>query len=98
MTEPAVQAQARVPTENASKYLQQLCKHFQHKLPATFDAVAGMITFPSGEVRLAAEAQILDIVVTCGSLDDLARLKEVVASHLARFAFREELNVVWQGE
>jgi hypothetical protein len=95
MTLPSVQSEARIATENASKYLQQLSKHFQHKLPASFDAVAGQISFPSGEVRLAAEAATLDIMLTCPNADDLERLKDVVARHLVRFAFREELNVAW---
>jgi uncharacterized protein len=95
MSDPAFRAAARVATAQASKYLQQLCKHFQHKLPATFDAAAGAITFPTGEVKLAADAEALAISLQSPTGDDLERLKDVVARHLVRFAFREELSVAW---
>jgi uncharacterized protein len=96
MTDPVRRAEARVATENASKYLQQLCKHFQHKLPASFDPAAGAITFPMGEVKLAAEPQTLALALESASDEDLERLKDVVARHLLRFAFREELTVDWR--
>jgi uncharacterized protein len=95
MTEPASRASARVATAEASKYLQQLCKHFQHKLPASFDAAAGSISFSAGEVRLAAEAEALMISLESPTGEDLERLKDVVARHLLRFAFREELSIAW---
>jgi hypothetical protein len=95
MTEPASRASARVATAGASKYLQQLCKHFQHKLPTTFDAAAGAISFSAGDVRLVAEADALTISLESPSAEDLERLKDVVARHLLRFAFREELSIPW---
>ena len=33
-------SQAQVRTEHASRYLQQLCKHWSHKFAVTFDRVA----------------------------------------------------------
>ena len=45
---------ARVETERASIYLQQLCKHFTHKLPVTFTPEKGQITFSIGICRLEA--------------------------------------------
>src|SRR3546814_16324395 len=41
-----VSATARVPTRHASKYLQQLCKHWQHNLAVAFTADHGTVTFP----------------------------------------------------
>ncbi len=96
MSEPALRAEARVPTAHASKYLQQLCKHFQHKLPATFDETAGAITFSAGETKLAADAGTLTLALQSPSEEDLERLKDVVARHLVRFAFRETLNIEWR--
>jgi uncharacterized protein len=92
----SLQAQARVATPNASKYLQQLCKHFQHKLPTSFDAEAGSISFPMGETKLAADAEALTLSVAAAGDEDLARLKDVVARHLERFAFRETLQIDWR--
>ena len=95
MSEPILRAEARVPTAHASKYLQQLCKHFQHKLPTTFDETSGAITFSAGETKLAATAETLTLDLEARSDDDLERLKDVVARHLERFAFRETLNIEW---
>jgi hypothetical protein len=38
-----VQSVATIATDKASRYLQQLAKHFAHKLPVTFDLRAGKI-------------------------------------------------------
>jgi hypothetical protein len=86
---------AQVATAQASRYLQQLCKHFDHKLPVTFDAQAGRIAFASGVCDLVADAGLLRLTCTAPDAEQLARLQDVVARHLVRFAFREELAVTW---
>jgi hypothetical protein len=88
-------ATARVPTEKASRYLQQLCKHFDHKLPVTFDEHAGSITFTLGECALKADGEALTITATSPGQAELEQLEDVIVRHLVRFAFREELKVEW---
>jgi len=88
-------AKADVPTAEASKYLQQLCKHFSHKLPASFDEHAGTLDFPSGRATLNAENGLLKMKVEAKDEDALKSLEDVVARHLERFAFREKLEIVW---
>ena len=39
---------AVVPTASASRYLQQLCKHWSHKFAVVFDAQHGHIPLPMG--------------------------------------------------
>lgn len=92
----SVVAKAIVPTEKASRYLQQLCKHFAHKLPVTFDEHAGSISFPIGECALAADDGALIITATSPGEAELEQLKDVIVRHLARFAFREDIPVEWQ--
>jgi uncharacterized protein len=96
MSEPNLRAQAHIATAHASKYLQQLCKHFQHKLPATFDETSGAITFSTGETKLAADAEMLTLALEAPNPEDLEQLKDVVARHLLRFAFREALDIEWR--
>lgn len=90
-------SETRVPTPNASKYLQQLCKHWSHKFPVEFTPEKGMIPFADGRVcRLEASAETLTLRVEVPSEDLLERMQTVVIDHLKRFAFRENLdNVVW---
>ncbi|MAM61763.1 DUF2218 domain-containing protein [Maritimibacter sp. UBA3975] len=85
-------ADAYWKTENGSKYLQQLCKHFAHKLDTTCTPEEGRIDFPFGPVKLRADDGGLWIEVTGEDDETVARAKDVVDRHLARFAFREEFE------
>ncbi len=88
---------AIVPTPHASRYLQQLCKHWSHKFAVTFDAVSGHIPLPLGSADLAAGDMALTITCEVPEGGDLERMQQVVAHHLDRFAFREgELAYHWQ--
>jgi hypothetical protein len=93
---PDVRSIAAVATPNASRYLQQLCKHFQHKLPVTFDPHAGQVTFSMGEWRLEADESLLKLSLAAPDSDQLEQLKDVVERHLLRFAFREEMRIDWR--
>ena len=90
-------AMAIVPTPNASRYLQQLCKHWSHKFDVTFDATTGHIPLPLGSADLVADDMALTVTCAVPEDGDLARIQTVVADHLNRFAFREgELEFHWQ--
>ncbi|USU09328.1 DUF2218 domain-containing protein [Sphingomonadaceae bacterium OTU29MARTA1] len=81
---------ARVPTGSASRYLQQLAKHWSHKMEVSFTAEEGRIAFPGGSVlEMKADSDTLDVVLTVPDDDDVERMRDVVSSHLDRFAFRE---------
>ena len=88
-------SEARVATASARRYLGQLCKHFRHKLPVTLDETTGGIAFPMGRCDVAAEDGALVLRASATTAEDLAKLEDVVARHLVRFAFREELAIDW---
>lgn len=87
---------AEVATVSASRYLQQLCKHFGHKVEASFDEKAGIVRFSIGDCRLLAESAMLRLALDAPDAETLLQLQDVVASHLVRFAFREPLTVEWR--
>lgn len=91
-------ATVTVPTENASRYLQQLCKHWAHKMEVTFTPDEGTINFPNGAVlALDARADALALQLDVPAEDELERMQGVVSSHLDRFAFREApMRFDWQ--
>ncbi|MCK9540745.1 MAG: DUF2218 domain-containing protein [Novosphingobium sp.] len=80
---------AVVPTTSASRYLQQLCKHWSHKFETEFDAAMGRIELPFGRLEMAAGGDALTLTLHPAEGADVERFKDVVASHLDRFAFRE---------
>lgn len=87
--------QADVPTEHGSRYLQQLCKHWSHKFEVTFDPLHGTIQLPTALCTLDAVPEKLSLLLE-GEADVLPRMGEVVADHLKRFGFREELQIDWR--
>ncbi len=89
-------SEARVATDLPRRYLGQLCKHFEHKLPVTYTDLHGEIEFSSG--RCVADAEAGHLVLRAEAKDEasLPGLQDVIARHLIRFAFREPLTVAWQ--
>ena len=86
---------ADVTTEHASRYLQQLCKHWAPKFPVTFDPTHGEIELTIGKTVMDAEATALRIGLTASDATQLEQLERVVEDHIKRFAFREELVFKW---
>ena len=92
-------AVAVVPTDNASRYLQQLAKHWSHNLSVEFTPADGAILFPRDArgqsfpadaiVTLRARESGLEVLIDASAREQLDGLKSAVASHLDRFAFRE---------
>jgi len=107
MTLTTITSTAHVPTEHASRYLQQVCKHWAHNLEVEFTPESGTIIFPKDArganhpgdavVRFDATETGLDIRVDATSPEQLEGLKGAVERHIDRFAFREgELVYDWQ--
>lgn len=87
---------ATVATEHGSRYLQQLCKHWSHKFEVAFDTTEGRIQFaPDQVITLRDHGATLEVEIAAENPSDLDRTETVVAAHLIRFAFREELSFVW---
>ena len=98
---------AVVQTESGSKYLQQLCKHWQHNLAVEFTPEHGTVTFPKDArgatwaddalVTFDAGTDALSVRIDASSDEHVEAMKGVVARHLDRFAFREApLAFDWQ--
>lgn len=80
---------AVVPTENGWKFLQQLCKHWSHKLDVELGEKSGIVRFSEAVATMSADDKALTVEVEAVSEEVLERMKGVVSSHLDRFAFRE---------
>lgn len=95
MTHPQAYS-ASVPTPKASRYMQQLAKHWAHKMAVEYDAERAMVPFPTAALTMEAGPESLALTLTPTGEEDIAGLKHVVEKHLDRFAFREgELVYDW---
>ena len=84
-----VRETAQVPTSQGARYLQQLCKHWSHKLDVQLTDNQGIVRFPTAVATMTASSDALSVTVEAEDEETLQRMKGVVASHLDRFAFRE---------
>ncbi|WP_033921679.1 DUF2218 domain-containing protein [Sphingomonas sp. 37zxx] len=92
------QCEGRVATASASRYLQQLCKHWSRRFAVEFDAATGRVPFDNGAVlELTAHDDSLALVLSVPTDGNDDRMRGVVEEHLNRFAFREApLPFEWQ--
>jgi hypothetical protein len=76
--------------------MQQLAKHWSHKLEVEFTAERALIRFPTASARMEAGSSALTVTVEAEDMATVERYKGVVATHLDRFAFREApLSFEW---
>ncbi len=86
-------------TPNASKYLQQLCKHFAHKIDVSFDDTHGEAALPPGPAVLDATEQGLTVQISASDEEGLRHARLIIDDHLKRFAHRENFEAMsWQRE
>lgn len=87
---------AIVATKLASKYLQQLCKHFSHKVAVEFNSETARVDFPFGLCFMLAGTDNLSFFVQSSEIPAMMRARAVIDDHLLRFGFRESLVIDWQ--
>jgi hypothetical protein len=90
-----IHSEARIPSASAGRYLVQLCKHFAHRVPVTLQEDSGAIVFDTGVCALKASDGVLTMALDAADAEGMSKLKDVVARHLVRFAFREDLLIEW---
>jgi len=87
----------RAPTASADRYIQQMVKHWGHKFATRYADGRGTVPFDA-ETQATFDAKHGGVAITLVTADAASaeRMKEVIASHLNRFAFREgELAFEW---
>ena len=90
---------ARYATAHGSKYLQQLCKHFSHKVELTYDATSASVPLPSAQVTMAADAEALEVRIAAEDIKSMIQARFVIDSHLVPFAAREKFTgLTWRME
>jgi len=103
----ALQSIARISTCEGSRYLTRLCQHWSHNLAVEYTPTAGTVVFPrdargaswpgTARLPLAAHEDALECRLESSAEGQHQALKQAIARHLDRFAFREgTLAFGWQ--
>lgn len=87
-----MEAHTKFETANGSKYMQQLCKHFAHKVAVDYDAERAEAALPPGPANMTADAGGLNITVRAQEAEGLTVAKGIIERHLIKFAFREPFD------
>lgn len=92
-----MQSHSVFQTERADAYYSRLVSHFAHKIPVDEGPEGALLRFVCGQVQLRRTAGGLDILARAETAEGLAQTREVLESHLLRFAFREApAPLVWE--
>lgn len=88
----SVVATCLVSCTKPERYIQQLVSHWGHKLETGFDAGTGTGTFvfsDATDCTMLASRSGIEVTLRTADITDNLRMRDVIARHLDRFAFRE---------
>ena len=83
-------------TPHGLAYTRRLCRHFEHRVPASFAGNHGQIQFEFGLCTIENEDEFMNIRIDVADADELDRAEQVVGKHLVRMANKDEPVVTWQ--
>lgn len=87
-----VTAQGLAHCEKPERYIQQLVKHWSHKMATSYDEADKVGTFPFSDTEnavMAARPDGIAITLVTGDRARNVHLRGVIEQHIDRFAFRE---------
>ena len=90
-----ISSTSKITTAKANNYLQQMCKYFGNEREIVKSENFYTINFEFGSGELSAEENLLALIARANDAEQLKRAETVLGSHLERFAFRENVSVIW---
>lgn len=90
-----MKAIVHIKTTEGANYIGKLCRHFRHKIEATYEGNNGKALFPGGTCLMEADSDQLTFKVDAKSPEALEKIQGTLDRHLIKFAFREELDIQW---
>lgn len=85
-----------IKTQEGATYIGKLCRHFIHKIEATYEGNTGKAVFPRGICLMEAGADTLTFEVESDGEESMGKIQGTLDRHLIKFAFREELDIQWK--
>lgn len=90
------QAQTRIQTDRASRYLKALCNHFSRKVSAQYSDNEGVVQFGFADCEMVADDHSLKITVEADNTENFERVKYIIHEHLQQFTSDNNLVVIWE--
>lgn len=91
-----VTSRADVATHAAARYAKQLVAHLGRKVAFRTDGTASTATFGEATGSILVGDGLLTLLAAGPDPDSVARVEQVLGSHLERFGHRDQLAVTWQ--
>lgn len=91
-----IKAIVKIKTTEGKSYIGKLCRHFKHKIEATYTDNTGHAIFPAGVCNMLADAEFLTFEVEANGAEGMEKIQGALDRHLIKFAFREELVINWE--
>ncbi len=93
-----MRASAVVECAQPARLARAMGRHFGHKVPVETSERSTVVRLAAGAFELVVAERALIVHATADRPDDLARVEEVAANHLVRFARPERIEVAYQPE
>jgi len=91
-----LEAEARIATEEASRYLTELALAWVHTYPVRYDAITAEVALPGGELVMTADGDSLSLRLVGSEANAFDAAKATVAEHVDRAAGRDAgVRCVW---
>ncbi|MFA6115270.1 MAG: DUF2218 domain-containing protein [Sphingomonas sp.] len=91
------EAEARIATEEASRYLTEVAQAWVHTYPVRYDTLTGEVELPGAELVMTADSESLTLRLISSDEDKFAAAKLSVARHVDRVAGRDTgVPCVWR--
>lgn len=83
------EAEARIATYEASRYLTSLAEGWNHTYPVRYDSLTAEVRLPGAELVMTADGDSLTLRIVGSDIDRFEAAKILVAKHVNRVAEAE---------
>lgn len=84
-----LEAEARIATTEASRYLTELAEAWVHTYSVRYDALTAEVTLPGAELAMTADGDSLSLRLVGSDKDHFETAKMAIARHVDRVAMRD---------
>ncbi|HYN93782.1 MAG TPA: DUF2218 domain-containing protein [Pilimelia sp.] len=90
-----ITSRADVVTDAPARYAKQLVSHLGRRAEFTTDGATSTATFGTATGQIVVGDGVLTLLAVAADEAGVARVEQVLGSHLERFGQRNELAVTW---